>query len=160
MKCYCEAWENLTRSNNSYSLWFCGLLACPNLCFDWLQDNKHSPKYHFRRSCFCGFDSTSLILFINQLSLGYITGLTVLLRIQNTKTQKNTKSLVYQLSSKSKLYTVKRFKHWHFNGYHASRVIYIKQPWWAMQTWLFLIIPKAVEGWKVWLSRHKKLLVQ
>ena len=24
------------------SLWFCGLLACPNLCCDWSQRNKHS----------------------------------------------------------------------------------------------------------------------
>ena len=24
------------------SLWFCGLLACPNLCCDWSQHNKHS----------------------------------------------------------------------------------------------------------------------
>lgn len=39
--------------------------------------------------------------------------------------------MVYQLSSKRKLYTVKRFKSWHFKGYHTSPITYIKQAWWT-----------------------------
>ena len=49
LECYCVARKKPIRREKTklqartlISLWFCGLLACPNLCCDWSQHNEHS----------------------------------------------------------------------------------------------------------------------